>query len=119
MTTKVVLNTENTINFAFSEKTAEEAILKVLKEQNLSGEFEVDLKIVDKNEIQVLNKKYRHKDAPTDALSFPIHDKIDFQSSAPILLGDIILCPAMAEESLEKLIEHSVLHLVGIHHPGD
>jgi probable rRNA maturation factor len=119
MSLKLNLNIDNTINFAFSSREAEEAILKVLKEKNLDGTFEVDLKIVDAAEIHELNNEYRDMDKPTDVLSFPIHDKIETGSETPILLGDIILCPEMAEEPILKLIEHSTLHLLGYHHPGD
>ncbi len=119
MSLKVNLNIDDTINFAFSAIDAEEAILKVLKENNLEGIFEVDLKIVDVEEIHALNEEYRDIDKPTDVLSFPIHDKIESDTNAPILLGDIILCPEMAKDPILKLIEHSVLHLIGIHHPGD
>ena len=119
MSAKVNLNIENTINFAFSADRAEEAILKILNENKLEGTFEVDLKIVGVREIHLLNEGYRDIDKPTDVLSFPIHEKVESGSDIPTLLGDIILCPEMAEDDIYKLIEHSTLHLIGIHHPGD
>ena len=119
MSLKLNLNIENTINFSFPAKDAEEAILNVLKTNHLDGTFEVDLRFVSIQEIHTLNRQYREIDKPTDVLSFPIHEKIDSDSTLPILLGDIVLCPEMAEESIAKLIEHSTLHLIGIHHPGD
>ena len=119
MSLNVVLNIEKTIKIAFSAADAEKAIFDVLNSLGLSGTFEVDLKIVSVQEIHTLNREYREKDKPTDVLSFPIHDKIEPKNDAPVLLGDIVLCPEMAEEPIMKLIEHSTLHLVGIHHPGD
>jgi probable rRNA maturation factor len=119
MSLNLNLNIDNTINFAFSADEAEKAILKTLKEKNLDGNFEVDLKIVGVKEIHMLNEEYRDIDKPTDVLSFPIYEKIEHGSDVPILLGDIVICPEMAEEPLMKLIEHSTLHLLGFHHAGD
>lgn len=101
----------------------ENTIMDVLKSKTLDGIFEVDLKIVSIQEIHTLNREYRDIDKPTDVLSFPIHQKVDTNTPQPVLLGDIVLCPEMAEavnqESIEKLIEHSILHLLGYHHAGD
>lgn len=119
MSPKVNLNIDNTINFAFSADDAEKAILKVLDDKNLEGNFEVDLKFVSIQEIHRLNKEYREIDKPTDVLSFPIQDNIPNDIKAPILLGDIIICPEMAKDSIEKLISHSTLHLLGFHHKDD
>jgi probable rRNA maturation factor len=119
MSLNLNLNIDNTIKIAFSANDAEKAILKTLKEKNLDGYFEIDLKIVGIKEIHMLNKEYRDIDKPTDVLSFPIYEKVESGSDAPTLLGDIIICPEMAEEPLVKLIEHSTLHLLGFHHPGD
>lgn len=119
MSLKLNLNIEKSIKFAFSEIDAEKAILKVLEEKNLDGAFEVDLRFVSIQEIHILNREYREKDKPTDVLSFPIHEKVDCDTPRPVLLGDIVLCPEMAEEPILKLIEHSTLHLLGYHHAED
>lgn len=127
---KITLNIENKLNYQIpAQKEIEPVILDVLKEKGLDGNFEIDLKFVDKNEVQALNKKYRQINKPTDVLSFPIHTKDVILSAArdlseaPVLLGDIIICPEMAADvkpvDIEKLIEHSTLHLLGFHHPDD
>ena len=102
-----------------SESDIKETILKVLNDKNLEGDFEVDVKFVSCQEIHKLNREYREIDKPTDVLSFPIQEKVVSDMSAPVLLGDIIICPEMAEVSILELIEHSTLHLLGYHHPGD
>jgi len=116
---KLNLTIEKDIKFAFEASIAEKAILKVLKEKGLEGIFEVDLKFVSVQEIHTLNREYRDKDKPTDVISFPIHEKVDASTPQPVLLGDIVICPEMAEEKIEKLIEHSTLHLLGFHHKED
>jgi len=126
----IVLNTKNDTKFKFSKNLVEKTILNTLKSQDIQGIFEIELKLVSKNGIQKLNREYRHKDTPTDVLSFPIHEKIEKINQNPVLLGDIVVCPAVirknalefnntVDKEFLKMIDHSVLHLVGIHHEGD
>lgn len=90
-------------------------------------EGHVDLKLVDKTEIQTLNREFRGSDRPTNVLSFPT----DFPQGVPCdLLGDIALCaPIVAEEALQQnkalldhwahLTIHGTLHLLGHDHIED
>ncbi|MEI6040212.1 MAG: rRNA maturation RNase YbeY [Candidatus Berkelbacteria bacterium] len=128
---RIVLNIKNETKFVFSSREAEKTILNTLKSQNLQGIFEIELKLVSKPSIQKLNKEFRHKDYPTDVLSFPIQNEIkDNHPEIPVLLGDIVVCPAIIKKNAKefhntidkeflKMIDHSTLHLVGIHHEGD
>jgi len=90
-------------------------------------EYELTVRIVDKNEIQTLNKTYRHKDKPTNVLSFPFEAPPQIQLP---LLGDLVIChEVVVEEALvqQKTIEHhwahmvihGVLHLKGYDHIDD
>lgn len=126
----IVLNTKNETKFKFSKDLVEKTILNTLKSQDIQGIFEIELKLVTKKSIQELNKKYRQKDMPTDVLSFPIQEKVQKINKIPVLLGDIVVCPAIikknaldfhntTDKEFLKMIDHSVLHLVGIHHKGD
>lgn len=117
---KLTLNITNSTKAKIPQKEEiEKIITDVLMEKSLDGNFEVDLKIVSIQEIHTLNREYREIDKPTDVLSFPIHEIVDKDTPQPVLLGDIVLCPEMAEEPIEKLIAHSTLHLLGFHHLGD
>lgn len=67
-------------------------------------------------------------DAPTDVLSFPVfHGPQEFPSRGPFLLGDIVLCPQVAQRRAGKmglrrylrwLLVHGLLHLLGYEHQG-
>lgn len=89
---------------------------------------ELSLRFTSDDEVQVLNRQYRHKDKPTNVLSFPSDaPKI---AGAPALLGDIAIAyetlarEAAAEKKpflhhLAHLAAHGYLHLLGYDHQTD
>jgi probable rRNA maturation factor len=93
---------------------------------------EVSVVLVDDREIARLNAAYRHKEGPTDVLSFPIGEEIlDEQGVASgFLLGDVVISAERAvfqaselghtlERELAFLLVHGVLHLLGHEHDED
>lgn len=89
----------------------------------LRVDTETTIRIVDKEEAQLLNRSYRGKDYATNVLTFPLTED-------PHLMGDIIICaPVVKDEALaqHKSIEahfahltvHGVLHLHGYDHEID
>lgn len=96
---------------------------------------EIAIRLTDDAEVRTLNRDYRHKDQPTNVLSFPmvtpdLIDALANTSDEEILLGDIVLaretCAREAEErrvSFEShathLIVHGTLHLLGYDHMRD
>jgi probable rRNA maturation factor len=96
--------------------------------------IEMSVTLTGDEEVQALNAKWRGKDKPTNVLSFPMADDLDFARSnvagPELLLGDIILargvCAAEAAEkgvSFEQhathLLVHGMLHLLGYDHQED
>jgi probable rRNA maturation factor len=97
----------------------------VLVDEGRSGEL--TLTFVDRDEIAALNAEHLAKDGPTDVLSFPLDDDDDPQPGVPVLLGDVVVCPAVAAEQapthagtlddeLALLVVHGVLHVLGHDH---
>jgi len=96
---------------------------------------EVSIRLTDDEEVRVLNRDYRHKDKPTNVLSFPMvqRDLIDGLANSDdgeVLLGDIVLAAGVcAREAADKgvamethathLIVHGLLHLLGYDHEGE
>lgn len=89
------------------------------------AESELSILLVSDNRIAELNSVYRHKNTPTNVLSFPMHDD-DIHPEA-ILLGDIVISIDTAiRESTEKdvplenylaiLQVHGLTHLLGYDH---
>lgn len=58
---------------------------------------ELTIRIVDKNEMTELNSTYRHKNKPTNVLSFPFDMPKELLDEIP-LLGDIVICASVIEE---------------------
>jgi probable rRNA maturation factor len=93
----------------------------------LAERAELTIRLVDAEEIQQLNNTYRHKDKPTNILSFPF----EAPEFIPLdLLGDLVICHAIIEkEAIEQqkqltahwahIIIHGVLHLIDYDHIED
>ncbi len=91
----------------------------------------LDLHLVTAEVIADLNVEHLGGDGPTDVLSFPLDaDDFDVPSASadlPPMLGDVVLCPAVAieqaanhagsdEAELALLVIHGVLHILGHDH---
>ena len=105
---------ENKLNMAFS---------LICKEEKLSN-CSVNLKILNNNEIQELNNKYRKKNSPTNVLSFTNED---ISKSVTGDLGDIAISYQYLEEEsrqqnkkfddhLIHMLIHGVYHILGFDH---
>lgn len=83
----------------------------------------VGLLVVGPEEMARVNAEHRGKPEPTDVLSFPVDgpDVLDGwpADGPPPELGDILICPAAAQEPLTTLAVHGLLHLLGYDHEVD
>lgn len=80
---------------------------------------ELSVLLTDNEGIRALNRDFRHKDKPTDVLSFPLED--------PYMLGDVVISIEKAreqagefdvtvDEEISRLLVHGILHLMGHDH---
>jgi probable rRNA maturation factor len=85
---------------------------------------ELTIRLVNEAEGAALNETYRHKQGPTNVLSFPFETPPEVDS---VLLGDIVICaPVVLREAVVQgktpeahwahLVAHGVLHLLGYDH---
>ena len=109
----------NSVNEAEFSNTLQ----SVLDELNVS-DSELLVRFVDQQEIQQLNKTYRHQDKPTNVLSFPSDLPIEIEEA---ILGDVVICIEVVSEEAQvqgKTFEnhlmhmaiHGTLHLLGFDH---
>ena len=80
------------------------------------------LMVVGPDEMAVINGDHRGRPEPTDVLAFPV-DGPEARGwpadGPPPELGDVVICPEAAQEPLETLAVHGLLHLLGYDHETD
>jgi probable rRNA maturation factor len=117
----------------------------VLAAEGVRGNVELSILFVEPDDIAALNEQFLGHQGPTDVLAFPI-DAVDVDvmssptsghsgpdrppadpSDQPLLLGDVVVCPAVAEQQAARhagtyddevalLVVHGMLHVLGHDH---
>ncbi len=105
----------------------------VLAELGVHPMAELAVRLVDEPSMTELHQRFMGEPGPTDVLAFPM-DELDARGPGPdvvgdeqSMLGDVVLCPAVAErqavdaghstaDELHLLCTHGVLHLLGYDH---
>lgn len=88
---------------------------------------ELTIRLVEINESQQLNAQYRHKNKPTNVLSFPFEIPSGIELN---LLGDLVICADIVESEAKEqnkaleahwahMVVHGCLHLLGYDHIND
>lgn len=100
------------------------------------SDFDLGIWLTSNKTIQTYNREYRHKDKPTDILSFAYHtelktgDRIRVKSEEDKNLGDLIIAPEYVmhdlpkwnttfEKHMQRLLVHGICHLLGYDHIKD
>lgn len=102
----------------------------VLTMEDVPTLTELSIALVDEDEMAQLNEQYRGVGGTTDVLSFGCDDPCPTPGDEPIMLGDVIIAPTVAERQaaelghsveheLDVLLVHGVLHLLGYDHEED
>lgn len=119
--------------------------LNVLADEGVSGAAELTVIFADRETMTNLNQQYMAKPGATDVLAFPL-DAIEASrtpgpgaqskspdkspphlSDLPLLLGDVVICPAVAfdqaplhagsfDDEIALLLVHGILHVLGDDH---
>src|SRR3569623_1964290 len=105
----------------------------VLNEMRVNPLVELSIRLVEVDAMTALHVHFMNEPGPTDVLAFPMdelndqRDDMEGGDVPPTLLGDVVLCPAVAAaqatqaghtvgDELELLCTHGVLHLLGYDH---
>lgn len=100
------------------------------------ADFDISIWFTTNATIRTYNKDYRHKDKPTDVISFPYHEhvmpgvRIVAHTDDDKNLGDILVSPVYIQDNLSDwnqtleeririLLVHSICHLLGYDHMVD
>jgi probable rRNA maturation factor len=108
-----------------------------LNRMKINSLAELSILLMDVEAMTELHIKWMDEPGPTDVMSFPMDEldtarRPDEAGPGPALLGDVVLCPAVATEQaaqaghslddeLHLLTVHGILHLLGYDHmePAD
>ncbi|WP_016953989.1 rRNA maturation RNase YbeY [Catenovulum agarivorans] len=88
---------------------------------------EMSIRLVNEDESQDLNNTYRHKNKPTNVLSFPFENPPGIELP---LIGDLVICAQVVRREAEEqnkpltahwahMVVHGCLHLLGYDHIED
>lgn len=122
------------------ERSLVDVARHVLDAMGVSPLVELAISLKDVQEMERLHVQYMDEPGPTDVMAFPM-DELDLRGSrgvphgsgsddddvSPSMLGDVVLCPEVAErqareaghamlDELHLLTTHGVLHLLGYDH---
>ena len=113
------------IDTLYENNHLENYIKKVLELEKVESDrpLYLSLLLTDNENIQVINREYRDKDAPTDVISFAYHETEDFNIGPYDTLGDIIISLERVEEQASEferefyyVLTHGILHILGYDH---
>lgn len=112
----------------------------VLAQEKVNEDADLSVICLDELAMTELNKSFLNGDYPTDVLAFPMDEdfepeiretgpggRLSDPGDPPLLLGDVVLCPAVAKKQAEErgapvqdevdlLFVHGILHLLGYDH---
>lgn len=103
----------------------------ILRSEGIPELAELGIKLVGPEEMRQLNLRYRSVGMETDVISLPVwagkEQILEQRAEVPVLLGDVIICPEVAEREAADFelpaaempvlaLIHGILHLLGYDH---
>ena len=125
-----MIDVDNSSNFSIDEVSVKNYAKQMLQILKVNTKSDVSILFVNEDEMTKQHVRWMNESGPTDVMSFPM-DNIVLQDSKlrkkQAILGDIIICPAVALKDAKEqginpayhlvfLLTHGVLHLLGQDH---
>ena len=124
------IEVNNESNFPVDESALQRLAAFALDAMHVHADAELAILLVDEGAMEQLHVQWMDEPGPTDVLSFPMDELrpgTEDAETPPGLLGDIVLCPQVAQaqaetaghstlEELLLLTTHGILHLLGFDH---
>ena len=114
--------------YRVDRKRIRKTVMETLQTNGVASPVEVSIALVGDRKMRSLSKQYKGEDKTRNILSFSLSEGEPVVLPTDILrLGDIVISyPAvvreairdevMVEDRLNMLVEHGLMHLLGIHH---
>lgn len=120
----------NESGFPVDEESLQAVTIHAMASMKVHPDADVAIVLVDENAMADLHLQWMDEPGPTDVLSFPMDELrpgLEGDDAAEGILGDIVLCPAVAQkqadaaghslmDELHLLTVHGMLHLLGFDH---
>ena len=124
------IDVNNESDFEVSELEISSQAQFILRSLHSNPAAELSILLIDEVAMAALHEKFMDEPGSTDVLSFPMDELRAGTSEHPSeegVLGDVVLCPAVAkrqgeqaghstEVELRLLLTHGILHLLGHDH---
>jgi probable rRNA maturation factor len=124
----IEINNESTIQV--DEVALQRLAVYALDALHVHADADLAIVLVDEGAMEQLHVQWMDEPGPTDVLSFPMDELRPGTEENPApagLLGDIVLCPQVAQsqaetaghgltDELQLLTTHGILHLLGFDH---
>ncbi len=127
----IIINLHVGSRYPVDRKRIRQTVAVFLRNRNIT-DAQVDVSVVGSRKMKQLNESKLKHEGRTDVLSFPQHEKKQFDDfplppGTPPHLGDIVVCFPVAVETSRRYgkrvddqiafyLEHGLMHLLGYHH---
>ena len=125
-----MIDVDNSSNFSIDEVSVKNYTKQMLQILKVNTKSDVSILFVNEDEMTKQHFRWMNESGPTDVMSFPMDDIVLQDSKLrkkQAILGDIIICPAVALKDAKEqginpayhlvfLLTHGVLHLLGQDH---
>ena len=125
-----MIDVDNSSNFSIDEVSVKNYAKQMLQILKVNTKSDVSILFVNEDEMTKQHVRWMNESGPTDVMSFPMDDIVLQDSKLrkkQAILGDIIICPAVALKDAKEqginpayhlvfLLTHGVLHLLGQDH---
>jgi probable rRNA maturation factor len=114
--------------YKVNRKRIKKVVDSVIAKNEVSGPVEVSIAIVGDRKMRELSKKYKGEDKTRNILSFSQtegesmampNDALrlgDIVLSFPQVINDAVRDEMLVDDKIDQLVEHGLMHLLGIHH---
>ena len=125
-----MIDVDNSSNYSIDEVSVKNYTKQMLQILKVNTKSDVSILFVNEDEMTKQHVRWMNESGPTDVMSFPMDDIVLQDSKLrkkQAILGDLIICPAVALKDAKEqginpayhlvfLITHGVLHLLGQDH---
>lgn len=126
---KVLIFVES--RYRVNRKRIKSKIAKTLSANEISTPVEVSVAVVGDRKMKELSKKYKGEDKTHNVLSFSQAENNPTEFQNPdrnvLRLGDIVISypeiireaateEVLVDDKVDELVEHGLMHLLGLHH---